>query len=508
MTKTVLLTGPTGTMGMALLSELRRRGYPFRLRLLARPSKKNETKLAPYLASDRVEVVWGSLTDEATVTRAVEGTDIVLHVGGMVSPQADHNPRLTWEVNVGSMSRIVDAIRGISPDEAPALVYIGSVSQYGPRAIPTHWGRAGDPMWGASGDTYALSKIEAERIMAESGLPRWVSLRQSGVLAPQILFKGSDPISFHVPLMGVLEWSTDVASARLLANLCENYDDTPRWFWRRFYNIGCGEPFRLTNYTFESMLMKALSCPPPEKVFDPYWFATRNFHGIWYTDSDRLEELFHFRGDQTAEEYFNYMARSLPAYFRLAAIVPAPLIKAGMKMVALKKPLGSLTWRRGADPRRTEEYFGSEEARNAIPGWKQLDLRDPVSTPVMLDHGYDETKPLDRLTAADMRQAARFRGGEYTDDAGGENATVDIYRPASWRCARGHEFTACPATVLLGGHWCPKCMPEPTWDINAKLSESPDEKHYRRMAAENPFFRQAWLSTHSPDELRADKSSH
>ena len=34
------------------------------------------------------------------------------------------------------------------------------------------------------GDYYALSKIEAERILAESGLKRWVSLGQTGILCP------------------------------------------------------------------------------------------------------------------------------------------------------------------------------------------------------------------------------------------------------------------------------------------------------------------------------------
>lgn len=511
MTETVLLTGPTGTMGMALLAELRRRDYPFRLKVLARDTKVNRKKLAPYLESGRVEAVWGDLNSEADLRRAVADTDIVLHVGGLVSPAADRRPRLTWNVNVGAMQRLVKVIGECPSDRVPALVYIGSVSQYGPRAVPTHWGRAGDPMWGASGDVYALSKIEAERIMAESGLPRWVSLRQSGVLAPQLLFKGSDPITFHVPLRGVLEWATDTASARLLANLC-TAGDIPDTFWRRFYNIGCGEPFRMTNYLFECRLLRALSCPPPEKVFDPGWFATRNFHGIWYTDSDRLEELFHFRGEDTADGYFRYMASSLPAWFKAAAIVPAPLIKAGMKMVAARKPLGTLCWRHGADPVRTEAFFGSEEQREAIPAWSEFDLSEPVGTPVMLDHGYDETKLPEELGDEDFAAAARFRGGEYLGqtefpirdgcDASAEADSPKIYRPARWKCSQGHTFTACPSTVLLGGHWCPECLPSPAWSSDGDVTSPHDEEAYRRMAAGNPFFRQAWLSTHSPEEFK------
>ena len=68
-----------------------------------------------------------------------------------------------------------------------------------------------------------------------------------------------------------------------MANLCEG--DVDERFWRGFYNIGSGAGFRLTNYEFESLLLRSLGCPPPERVFETGWFATRNFHGECYEDS-------------------------------------------------------------------------------------------------------------------------------------------------------------------------------------------------------------------------------
>ena len=44
-------------------------------------------------------------------------------------------------------------------------------------------------------------------------------MRKSGILYPNIL-KNMDPIMFHVPINGVLEWCTVEDSGRLLANLC------------------------------------------------------------------------------------------------------------------------------------------------------------------------------------------------------------------------------------------------------------------------------------------------
>ena len=89
MKKTVFLTGATGNMGWAGFQELYRRKDRFDIRLLARDSKKNRKKLAPYADDPAVTVVWGDLTNYDDVLAGVAGSDYVLHVGGMVSPAAD-----------------------------------------------------------------------------------------------------------------------------------------------------------------------------------------------------------------------------------------------------------------------------------------------------------------------------------------------------------------------------------------------------------------------------------
>lgn len=456
-------------MGTATLRELSRRPDLFKVTVLARPSARNRRLLGERERRGEISVVWGDLLDPGDIRRGVDGADIILHLGGMVSPAADRHPQLTWKVNTGSMRHIAEAVASRPDADRVTVVYIGSVSQYGPRHEPFHWGRTGDPMVAATGDWYALSKIAAERILAESGLRRWVSLRQTGILCPEILFKGSDPISFHVPLRGVLEWTTAEESGRLMALLCEKSESLPDTFWRRFYNIGSGQPFRMSNYDFERRLMKALSCPPPQKVFDTRWFALGNFHGIWYTDSDRLNELLPFRSGIDADTYFRDMAARLPFWFRLAGIVPAPLIKAMMKRVALKKPLGTLAWERDGDTARTKAFFGSQQRRDAIPGWDRFDLTEPSHTPRLLSHGYDEDKPENQLTLTDMQQAAAFRGGRCLST---QMTQGDLYTPLEWECARGHRFTATPATVILGGHWCPGCFP-PEWDYEAEARVNP-----------------------------------
>lgn len=472
--KTVCITGATGVMGYETLKEFSRRLARFNLRLLVRDSKKNRKKLTPYMKLEGVSVIWGDLTNAADVANAIGDAEYVLHIGGMVSPLADHYPEQTMKVNVGAMQNIVDAVKSRKDADNVKVVYIGSVAETSNRNPPYHWGRTGDPVIAAKFDNYGLSKIKAEWILAESGLDKWVSLRQSGILHKGLIFKGSDPISFHVPLHGVLEWATVEDSARLMANLCE--DGVPEDFWKGFYNIGSGAEFRLTNYDFERYLLESLRCPAPEKVFNRNWFATHNFHGEWYEDSDKLNEIIPFREGITAKAYFKRLAKSMPWWMNLTPLAPAFIIKAAMKRVAFTPKLGTLYWLSHEDCEdRIEAFFGSREEQASIGDWKTFDATPPSDQPLRLNHGYDENKPDSELSIDDMRRAAEFRGGKCISE---DMTTGDLDTPLDWECAFGHKFRATPRTVLKGGHWCPECLPEP-WN-------------YDEQADHNPFFAQVW----------------
>ncbi len=329
--KTVFLTGATGNMGWAGFMELYNRKERFNIRLLARDSGKNRKLLGKYLSDEAVTVIWGDLMCYEDVLKGVTGADYVLHIGGMVSPAADYYPEKTLKVNVGSAENVVRAVLAQPDKDSIKVVYIGSVAQYGDRNAPRHWGSVDEPQVPAKFDMYAVSKIRSEEIFEKAGLKNWVSLRQSGILYPGIL-KVVNPTAFHVPVGGVLEWATIEDSGRLLAQVCEDW--VPEEFWNRKYNISSGEQYRMTNYEFETRLLKGLGLPGPEKVFEPQWFALQNFHGMWYTDADVLEDYLHFRANTPIDEYFASMKSRLPWFYSLAFLAPAWAVKMFMKPFA------------------------------------------------------------------------------------------------------------------------------------------------------------------------------
>lgn len=495
--KTVFITGASGNMGHHSFLEFIKHKDEFNIVVLLRDSEKNREMFAEYLNDPSVKIVWGDLKKYEDVLQCVTGADFVLHIGGMVSPSADYYPTKTIQTNTTAAKNIVNAVKAQPNADDIKVVYIGTVAETGDRNAPTHWARTGDPIQISVYDHYAISKTLAEEFFAESGLKHWVSLRQSGILYADIL-KNIDPIMFHVPINGVLEWATVEDSARLMVNVCG--DDIPEEFWRRFYNIGSGEQYRLTNYEFEELLLqKTLRLGSVKKLFQPNWFINRNFHGQWYYDGDELEKYCHFRANIPVEAYFKSLVDQVAPYYKLAFMAKpfTAIVKKFLGSLANKEIYGTQWWIKNKVAERISAYYGSMDLYEAAPtSWDKFDIVIPskkkdASDVVLLDHGYDESKPVSEITLDDLKKAAQFRGGECLAT---EEEYVDFYTPIKWKSARGNEFMMSPNLVLKGGHWCTAELPSDCegkkffWDYDTEASI-------------NPFFAQVWYSHH-------DKSEH
>ncbi len=494
--KKVFITGASGNMGWHSFKQIYDNRADLDIVVLLRDSEKNRAKFAQFLGDPRVKIVWGDFGNYDKILECVTGASYVLHIGGLVSPAADYYPKKTLKTNVQAAENIVNAIKAQSDPDAIRVVYIGTVAETGNRPYGIHWGRTGDPIKISVYDHYAISKVRAERVFAESGLKYWVSMRQSGILYPEIL-KNMDPIMFHVPMNDVLEWATVDDSAILMEHFCT--DDLPEEFYRNFYNIGSGDTYRITLYEFEDLLLNAIGMghDASKRVFKPNWFVDRNFHGQWYADSDLLESYLHFRQNIPAEKYFADMAKTVPWFYKLSCVTRLPgisfLAREGLGMIAKDKRFGTRTWVKQKNTERLnafwgdKESFGLEHYKKLSDNWADWDLTPPSrnikeADKFKLDHGYDESKKLEELTLKEIKAAAEFRGGVYTSN----RKPADPYTPVKWKCAFGHEFQMSLNTVLKGGHWCPECDPMP-WNYDA-------------IAKKNPFFAQVWYADHGKNE--------
>jgi uncharacterized protein YbjT (DUF2867 family) len=137
----ILVTGGTGTLGHHLIPRLRDAGG--QIRVLSRHSRK---------AEEGIEFVTGDLATGKGVKAAVEGIEIIVHCAGSAK---------------GDEVKTLNLVQAASGSGVRHLVYISVV---GADRVPVKSGidRA---MFG-----YFASKLAAERLVIDSGLP-WTILR-------------------------------------------------------------------------------------------------------------------------------------------------------------------------------------------------------------------------------------------------------------------------------------------------------------------------------------------
>lgn len=403
---TILLTGASGNMGQAGLKELLERKDEFQIVLFSLPTKKDKKILKPYEKKKNIRIVWGDLTNYEDVCEAVKGVDIVLHLGALVSPMADKHPKLAWKINYGGTKNLVDAVLQMDHPEEIKFVYVGTVAETGNREAPFHWGRVGDPLNPAFFDYYALSKIAGERYVIESELKNWVSIRQTGMMHENI-FSVRDGIEFHQPLNNHLEWVTAKDSGRLLARICD--ESVPKDFWRNVYNVGGGESCRLTAFQFMEKLFHVMEVDIKD-IYDPNMFALKNFHGHYYLDSDKLENILHFRSE-SIDDVLPELKKNLPSSLKLVKYLPKKIIKHYIKKQSRRNPSAPLYWIAHNKVNKIKAFFGNLLKWSEIGGWECfVENNDPPYT--LLNHGYDEKKKDKDLLLKDIKKAAIFRGGK------------------------------------------------------------------------------------------------
>jgi len=168
--KRVLVTGAGGFLGSHLVARLVE--LEAQVRALVRYNSRNDwglLELLPKSTIDRMEVVWGDLTDPHGTARALEGCALVFHLAALIAiPYSYVAPTQYLAVNCGGTLNLLEAARlqGVE-----CFIHTSTSETYG-TAQYTPIDEA-HPLKGQS--PYAASKIGADKL-AESyhlsfGLP-------------------------------------------------------------------------------------------------------------------------------------------------------------------------------------------------------------------------------------------------------------------------------------------------------------------------------------------------
>lgn len=495
---TIAITGASGNMGQAVVQQVMQLAN-VRLKLLFLDEKR-EHKLEKQWRKqygERVQIIYGNLRDAEVCRKLVEEAQYVLSMAAVIPPLADKRPDLARDANVVGVQNMVKAVEACNPQ--PKFIHISTVAIYGNRDYHHPWGRVGDPLLPSAYDAYGLGKLIGERAVLDSNIATWAVLRQTGMLYEKLLMANiADGLMFHTCFNVPIEWATDHDSGVLIKNILEkDILGNNAEFWHKVYNIGGGKAYRTTGYETFDMGFGMIG-GSTDKFMRPNWHATRNFHCMWFADSDELERQFHFQSKSLPMFWQDVLNKN--KYFNLAKILPPSLICGLVIKPLLKDANAPYRWVKEGNEGRTRAFFGGKAKWEAIgEDWstfkvwnkgqvaghdyqKEIDIA--YSEQCRLSHGYDESKADSELALADLQQAAAFRGGECPAE---NYVTGDLYTKVEWKCAEGHTFAASPYTVLKAGHWCPHCIRENTWNFD-------------KLAKKNPFYQQVWYDTHEKDE--------
>ena len=158
---TILVTGATGFLGSALVTELVKQGQP--IRILARDERKAREQFG-----DAVTIMGGEITDEAQVQQAVDGATTIYHFAGrLYHPSTPAH--LYYRTHVEGTRILLDACQGQS--QLQRIVHCSTTGVHG---VTGKTPAAEDAPF-APTNPYEASKLEGELLALkaheEQGLP-------------------------------------------------------------------------------------------------------------------------------------------------------------------------------------------------------------------------------------------------------------------------------------------------------------------------------------------------
>ncbi|MDO5745661.1 MAG: NAD-dependent epimerase/dehydratase family protein [Micrococcaceae bacterium] len=182
-----LVTGGAGTIGSEIVDQLLAAGAAH-VDVLDNLVRGRRSNIANALATGKVSLIEGDITDKALVREVVQGQDVVFHQAAIRITQCAEEPRLAVDVMVNGTFNVLEAVNAA---RVPKIVAASSASVYGmAEEFPTterHHPYNNDTIYGAA-KTFNEGMFKSFRSMY--GL-NYVMLRYFNVYGPRMDVHGA-----------------------------------------------------------------------------------------------------------------------------------------------------------------------------------------------------------------------------------------------------------------------------------------------------------------------------
>lgn len=307
--KHILITGASGTVGREIVTQLSQNKNA---RLYVFDILNKKTKRFYEEFKNHIHFIAGDISNETDIAKIPAGMDAAIHLAAIIPPAADDFPELAHTINTEGTRLLVRHLEDTSPD--CFFMYSSSVSVYGDR-LDNPDIRVGDALVPSEGDLYAVTKIEAEKIIRASRL-LWTIFRLTGIMKNHKISR----LMFHMPLDTPFEISTPEDTARAFINGLEKQEKLSF----RIFNLGGGAQ---STISYREFLQRSFDIYGLGKLaFPEKAFAEKNFHCGRMVDGDELENILHFRKD-TMESYLDKTAKPVSQIQKILTFLVSPIVK-------------------------------------------------------------------------------------------------------------------------------------------------------------------------------------
>lgn len=490
----IALTGGTGNIGKEVLKAILPLDFVDNVNILVRKNKLNSKKIVEFCKEfpGKLKIFVGDMNDKNTLKSLTKDVDLIINLAAVIPPISDNFPKLAIECNEIGLNNLVDVLEQNNQDSL--FIDMSSVAVYGNRTEKHPFVEVGDPLLISVGDIYALTKVRAEFRILESKLKKRVILRESAVLHENLMKDNmKDGIMFHTCFNAPLEWISSKDTAILFKNICIKYyknELNEHNFYKKVFNVG-NKLNRVTGYeTFnEGFKMLGANC---DKFFEPNFNALRNFHGAWFRDSDKLNEMFHFQNDEISSFWDRLIKEN--KIVTLGKFVPKKLIKKFVIERLFEDENSPRYWINHNDIPKINAYFINLDTYNKIPKtFDEFGLFSKQSNYQEIKNNvnyqkinlfFDTNKKDEDIDINDLINVAHAHNGKLLTK---EFKKGDVYQQLTWETQDKEVFKATPYTILRAGHWYNPSYYKYSWEFD-------------RLAKTDLIYKQVWLDSRLESE--------
>ncbi|MBO5095907.1 MAG: NAD(P)-dependent oxidoreductase [Bacilli bacterium] len=305
--KKVLVTGAAGSIGNLVIKYLLSEGK-YEITAIDLKNKNTYQVLKRYRR--RINIIYGDITDPILTDALVKDHDYIIHLAGVLPPLANINKELMEVVDYKATENIIRAMEFYNKN--CELLYASSTSIYD--NLKNSEVTIQSKTTTNNLDYYSQSKIDIEKMISK---------------------KHKNHIIFRLPLVlsdlskndflynGVSNEYIEVITAEDAAYaFVKALDNVPSLNGKK-YNLSGGESCRTT---YKDILINIL------KYYGLSWrfirsrlFNHKDFHGFIYKDSDKLENILHFRNDSILSYFMRQKRKHKNRKFNI--IMAKPLLK-------------------------------------------------------------------------------------------------------------------------------------------------------------------------------------